>query len=47
MLPKGLESGLEELEICDHSNYNIVKISQNTEERPGDLKGLAVTLTPV
>ena len=30
----------------DHSNYNIVEDSQNTEKSPGDLR-LAVTQTPV
>ena len=27
----------------DHLNYNIVKIDQNTEKSPGDLRRLAVT----
>ena len=31
----------------DHPNYSIIKIGQNTEESPGDLKRLAVTQTPV
>ena len=31
----------------DHSNYNIVEISQNTEKSPGDLRRLAVTQTSV
>ena len=31
----------------DHSNYCIIKISQNTEECPGDLSRLAVSQTPV
>ena len=30
----------------DHSNYSIVKISQNTERSPGDLRRLAITQTP-
>ena len=29
------------------SNYSIIKISQNTEKSPGDLRKLAVTQTPV
>ena len=29
----------------NHSNYNIIKISQNTVKSPGDLKKLAVTQT--
>ena len=31
----------------DHSDYNIVKIGQNTEKSPGDLRRFAVTQTPV
>ena len=31
----------------DYSKYIIVKICQNTEKSPGDLKRLAVTQTPV
>ena len=31
----------------DNQNYGIVKISQNTEKSPGDLRRLAVTQTPV
>ena len=31
----------------DHPNYNITKISQNTEKIPGDLWRLAVTQIPV
>ena len=31
----------------DHPNYSIVKISQNTEKSPGDLKRLAISQTPV
>ena len=30
----------------DHLNYSIVKIGQNTEKSPGDLRKLAVTQTP-
>ncbi len=29
------------------TNYNIVKIDQNTEKSPGNLRRLAVTQTPV
>ena len=47
---KGLLKGLESR--CwwtsgDHPNYNIIENGQNTEKRPGDLRGLAVTPTPV
>ena len=31
----------------DHPNYFIIKNGQNTEKNPGDLRGLAVTQTPV
>ena len=30
-----------------HPNYSIVKLGQNTEKSPGDLRRLAVTQTPV
>ena len=31
----------------DHPNYNIIKIGQNTEKSPGELRRLAVPQTPV
>ena len=31
----------------DHPNNSLVKIGQNTEKSPGDLRRLAVTQTPV
>ena len=31
----------------DQPNYRIIKISQNTEKSPGDLRRLAVAQTPV
>ena len=31
----------------DHPDYNIIKISQNTENSPGVLRRLAVIQTPV
>ena len=31
----------------DHPDYNIIKISQNTEKSPGDLWRLAATAVPV
>ena len=31
----------------DPLNHNIVEINQNTDKSPGDLKKIAVTLTPV
>ena len=43
---KGLVQGLEDLEKrgrADHPNYSIIKISQNTEKSPGDLRKLNVT----
>ena len=33
--------------IGDHSNVSIIKIGQNTEKSPGDLRRLFVTQTPV
>ena len=33
--------------IGDHPNYNIIKIGQNTEKSPENLRRLAVTQTPV
>ena len=47
---KRLVQGLEDLEIRgrgDHPNYSIIKIGQNAEESPRDLRRLAVTQTPV
>ena len=46
---KGLVQGLEELEIRGPSklHYSIIKIGQNTEKSPGDLRRLAVTQTHV
>ena len=29
----------------DHANYSIIKIGQNTEKSPGDLRRLAITQT--
>ena len=50
-IPKGLVEGLEDLEIRgqrgDNPIYSIIKIGQNTEKSPGDLRRLAVTQTPV
>ena len=51
-IPKGLIKGLEDLEIRgqvetsgDHQNYIIIRIVQNTEKSPEDLKRLVVTQT--
>ena len=30
----------------DHADYNLIKIGQNTEKSPGNLRRLAVTQTP-
>ena len=46
IIPKGLVNGLQEIS-GDHPDYNIIKIGQNTEKSPGDLRTLAVTQTPV
>ena len=31
----------------DHPDFSVIKIGQNTEKSPGDLRRLAVTQTPV
>ncbi len=49
-IPRGLERGLEELEIRmnqDHLDYRIVEISQNTKKNTGDLRKLGISLTPM
>ena len=45
---KGLERGQEELKIKERIEtiQNIVKIGQNTEKSPGDLRTIAVTQIP-
>ena len=45
-VPKSLERELEELEIRRKFETNL-KVAQNTEKSPGDLRTLAVTQTPV
>ena len=42
--PKELVKGLEDLEIREQDD-RIIKIGQNSEKSPGDLKRLAVTQT--
>ena len=42
-IPEGLVEGLEDLEIRGHRDYSIIKIGQNTEKSPGDLKRLVIT----
>ena len=44
-IPKGLVKGLEALEITEQ--VETMKIGQNTEKSPGDLRKFAVTQTPV
>ena len=42
--------GLEDLKIrvrVETTIYSIIESGQNTEKSPGDLRGLAVTQTPV
>ena len=50
-IPKGLEKVLGDLElggqVGDYLDYSIIKIDQNTEKTPCDLRRLAVTQTPV
>ena len=38
---------LVDLESGDHRDYSIIKIGQNSQKSPGDLRRLAVTQTPV
>ena len=48
--PKWLESGQEDLNSennQDYSDYSIVKIGQNTEEIPGDMRNLVVSQAPM
>ena len=33
--------------VGDHTDYSIIKIGQNIETSPGDLKRLIVTRTPI
>ena len=46
-----LGKGTRRIEIQEtsggHPDYCIIKISQNTEKSPGDLKKLAITQTPM
>ena len=48
---KGLLKELEDIEIKrtgrNHQDYSIIKIGQNTEKSPGDLRKLAVAQIPV
>ena len=50
-IPKGLVKRTERLgnkrTSGDHPDYSIIKISQNTEKSPGDLRRLVVSQTPV
>ena len=50
-ITKGLLPGQKDMEIRgqggDHPNYCIIKIGQNTEKRPGNLRRIAVIRTPV
>ena len=36
-----------DLEIRDHPDYSIIKIGQNIEKSPGDLRKIVVTQAPV
>ena len=48
-IPKKLVKGLEDLnkEVEAIQDNSIIKIGQNTEESPGDLRRLVITQTPV
>ena len=47
MLGKGTEGFGNKRTSGDHPNYNIIKIGQNTEKSPRELRRLAVTQTPL
>ena len=47
-ITKGLIKGLRNKRISgEHPNDSIIKVSQNTEKSPGDLRSLAFTQTSV
>ena len=46
-ISKGTERVRNQSTSRDHPNDSIIKIGQNTEESPGDLRRLAITQTPV
>ena len=50
-ITKGLLKGLEDLKVWwtgkDYLNDSIAENSQNPETSPGDLRGLALTQTPL
>ena len=43
----GKGTGIVERMNQDHPDYSIVEIGQNTEKSPGDLRRLAVPLSPL
>ena len=45
-IPKGLKKGLEDLEIRGQVDI-VIKIGQNLEKIPGELRRFAVIQTPV
>ena len=47
IIPKGAGRHRNQWTSSDHPDYSIIKIRQNTEKSPGDLRRLAVTQTPV
>ena len=47
MIGKGTEKLRNQRTSGDYPNYSIIKIDQNIEESPGDLRRLAVTQTSV
>ena len=47
-ISKRLVNGQEDLKIRGgHLNYSIIKISQNAEKCPGDLRRLTIAQTPM
>ena len=47
MISKGIGRVGNKRTTGDHPEYSIIKIGQNTQKSPGDLRRLAVTQTPV
>ena len=47
MLSKEIRRLKNQRTTRDHSEYGIIKLSQNTEKSPGHLRKLAVSQTPI
>ena len=47
IIPKGLIKGLGDLAVGEYQDNSIIKIGQNREKSPGDLRKLAITQIPM